>query len=816
MTSPALRALPLLALLLASLLTGCPTEADDDDTGGQPDDDVDDYESGCITVNGEQPGYAHLQDAITVASDGDTIEVCDGVFEGSVVVDRALTILGQGPDDSTLTGDINEMTVTIENTSDVTLSGFTIETTRNAVVVQLSDRVVLHDLVLEASGQTAISADGSQVQITDSTFREHPYAAVDAQGGSVEVTGCSFSDLTGYGVRLRSSHGLVQDSEFESVVPQPTSDDTDGTCIFADDSTLIAHGLTVAGCTRVGIYGIDSDLDISSTTIESCANGIAGITGGASSVTDCTLEETPMFGILLVDQDATIARNTISATDPGDDTCGIAVGSDNGTFEISDNTVSGYGQVGIWVQYPFSGTAPAGGSAVVRDNTVTDVALHGVLLQGLDTAEVSGNVLQDITWSGTGSLEGGYSDGFGLNLWDIGELTLSDNEISSVDVVGLYILDSEFTSTGDEISETGVWGILASGSSGTFEELLINNASIVGVDVRASSVDFVDALIRNGHQGVPPEYWNDGWPIYYYAHGAMFTDSQCSFVDSWFLDNDNWALELYDTDVLVEGTTFRGASDYGVYSVYAFGEIRDSTFEDMTYAIHLDSADQASQLGDLTVADNTFSDVYAAVYSSNLARTTVFEGNQVDSTTAYGLYLADSVADGARVEVRDNSFTTSAGSAIHASGIELQIEGANTIDDVHNGQAAVALDAITGTISGLAVTQASGSALTADGSDITITGCQLVGSAGPNLELRDSTVQVLDNPALSQAGAAGIKLEGVIQGSITGNTIEDNAAYGIHCDSADVSLDACDNTMAGNTPADLYEENGCALSCSVQ
>ncbi|MDP7113186.1 MAG: right-handed parallel beta-helix repeat-containing protein, partial [Myxococcota bacterium] len=534
---------------------------------------------------------------------------------------------------------------------------------------------------------------------------------------------------------------------------------------------------------------------------------------GGSSVTDSVLEDAPLFGVLLVDQDAVVSGNTVVATDPGEETVGIAVGGDNGDFEVRDNQVSGYGLMGIWVQYPFGGSTPIGGTAAVTGNTVTDVALYGVLATGLDEAEVADNLIQGITWGGELS-NGGYPDGFGLSLWDIGELAMSGNEVLDVDVVGIYVQESTFVSLDDQVSETGMWGILVSESSGTFERLLVNNTSVCGADVRTSSVEFVEAVFRNVQQGVPPEYWEDGWPVYYYAHGALFSDSQCSFVDSWFLDNQDYPLSINDTDVRVEGTTFRGASSYGVYSVYGFGEIRDSLFEDMTYAIHLDSSDEASQIGDLTVADNQFTGVYSALYSQALAGTTVFEGNQVDAVTGYGLYLTDTVADGAWIEVRDNSFSDLANSAVYASGVELEMVGANAVDGVQNGHSSIYLQQVTGMVSGLAVTDASGPGLTADSSDVTITGCQLVGSAGHNLELRDSTVQVLDNLALSQGGSAGIKLEGAVQGSITGNLIQDNGAYGIHCDSPDVALDTCDNTMGGNTPADLHEENGCSLSCT--
>ncbi len=754
------------ALLIGALL-GCPTGAGDDDSAGD-DDDVS-YEPGCITVNGVEPGFARLQDAIATAAAGDEIQVCDGEFEGSVVVEIPLTIRGEGPEDTVLVGDVNEMAVTIRDTADVTLSGFTIETSRDGVAVEASTGVVLEDLVVASSGQVGISADDSELRVADCELRDHPYAAVDVRDSTLVVTGSRFADLTGYGVRVRSSDARIEDSEFEGVVPQPESDDTDGSCVFADDSQLAIDAVEIAACTRVGVYAFDSDLALSSTTIRDCGNGVAGIGGSdGSSVVDSTIDQVPLFGVLLVDQDAVVSGNTIQSSDPTAEGFGVAVGGDNGEFEIRDNQVSGFGQIGIWVQYALDGTTPTGGDAVVTGNTISDAALYGALVTSLDTAEVADNRIDGVTWGGELS-DGGYVDGFGLNLWDIDELTLSGNEVVDVDVVGIYLRGSSFTSVDDQVGETGVWGILVTESSGTFDGLLVNNTSIFGVDARTSSLAFVDAVLRNAQQGVPPEYWEDGWPVYYYAYAALFSDSQCSFVDSWFLDNQDYTLALDATDVLVEGTTFRGGATYGVYSVYGFGEIRDSSFEDLSYAIHLDSADAASQIGDLTVADNLFSGVYSAVYGSSLAGTTVFDGNQVEATTGPALYLADSTPGDAWIEVRDSGFTDLAASAVYASGI-----------------------------------------------DLTVSGCDLVGAAGPNLDLRDSTVQVIDNPAISQSAGAGIKLGGVIGGSITGNTIQDNGAHGIHCDSPDVSLDACENAMAGNVPDDLYEENGCSLACSVQ
>ena len=83
-----------LALLGCSGTTEKDGSNDDTDTSGNIDDPV--YDPGCITVDGGG-GYAKLADAVTVASEGAIIELCDGTYEESVVVEKSVTIRGASP-----------------------------------------------------------------------------------------------------------------------------------------------------------------------------------------------------------------------------------------------------------------------------------------------------------------------------------------------------------------------------------------------------------------------------------------------------------------------------------------------------------------------------------------------------------------------------------------------------------------------------------------------------------------------------------------------------------------------------------------------
>src|SRR5689334_13569174 len=72
------------------------------------------------------PNYHSIQLAVTAASPGDTIVVCDGVYNEDVDVTKSVTLVGSGnsviqaPSSNPAGGDV----VTIRNGAVVTMSGF--------------------------------------------------------------------------------------------------------------------------------------------------------------------------------------------------------------------------------------------------------------------------------------------------------------------------------------------------------------------------------------------------------------------------------------------------------------------------------------------------------------------------------------------------------------------------------------------------------------------------------------------------------------------------------------------------------------------
>jgi len=809
---------------LVALASGCPQEetgdddAADDDTG-----DDDTHETGCITVNGEVPGYANLADAVDAAQDGDVIAICPGTYAGSVEVMESLTIIGEDPATTILDGDLNQIALTITGTSDVTISGVTLRSSRTAVAVELSDGVQMSNVVLDDSGQYALDIEGSEVGLTGVQMSNHPFAGVVANGSTLTVDQCSFDTIGGYGIRLSQSEASVTDSEFLAIaVPEPT-DEYDGTCVYSEEASgpVSVTSSTFDGCPRVAIYAFDTDLAVSDCSVADTNYAAVGIGAGetGSVVSDNTIEEARVWGIYLVEQDSDVSGNTLTVTDPGDNTYGILVGNLDGSFVVSDNDVSGYGRGGIWVQYPYEDSGPSGGTATVSGNVVSDIDYYGLLVTALDSAEVTGNQVSAITWGGA-LVGGSYGDGLGLYIVETDEVTLADNEVSDADVAGLVLIDTTFEASGDVVTGNHLFGVYVQEASGTFTELTADGNAIWAINAITAEVELASSTVSNTLPGVPPDQWEEPDPYEYSAYAISCSESQLRIVDSTFSDNDYMHVYSDATDFDVQTSGFYGPVTYGIYASYPLGSIASSTFEDATTAVYVSSIDSTLQLGDFEVTDCAFNATGNGVYAYYLAETLSVTGcafQQSDmgaGSDGYGVHAVDYMGgDGATVVIQDNTFDQMANSAIYAYGVEVDVSGANTVTAVDNAQPAVRLESATGTVSGLSISGGSGRGLQIQGSTLTVQDSSFLGSEDDNVYVNGSTVQLLDNLACSQGKSDGIRLEGTVGGMIVDNVIADNEEYGISCGSADVRLDACANSMSGNLLGDFLEESGCLLGC---
>jgi len=329
---------PRLLLLLASTFTAAALTACD---GGESKDNGDDtattpsttddtgtpttetiwWDEGCIAVSGAGAGFANLVDAVEVAVDGDTITLCDGTLSETIAITESLNLVGPGADLLIWTAPSNQPAITVSGTSGVTLSGFTVVSTRNGIEVASASDVTISDVTFAAIGNTGVKAqDVDFLTVQDSLFEAPPYGAVEVNGGSATVSGITVNGATAFAVHaIEGASVTVSGSAFNDTVYSGVNEDgtvgdgfavwgesgatlvTSGNTftnnflgIFANESSLLSTDDTFVG----GYYGIQSilgDMDVAGADITDPL--IGGIyhasTGTTASVSDSTISGDP-------------------------------------------------------------------------------------------------------------------------------------------------------------------------------------------------------------------------------------------------------------------------------------------------------------------------------------------------------------------------------------------------------------------------------------------------------------------------------------------------------------------------------------------
>ena len=861
-------------------LLGCPTEQDDDDSAGD-DDDTTNVETGCILLNGVEPGYARLADALVYAQDGDAITICAGEFVGSVVVERAVSITGAGVGQTTLVGDTNAMAVTV-TAAGVTLDGLSIQSSRNGVVAANVTGLTLQNLDISGTGQYAIAVEGGAVTVDNVIMAGNPFAAINAQFASVTVTNSQITNGEGYGIRLVDSVASISDTLIEGVAVPESSDEYDGTCIYAEESTgaLVLDNVDLSGCARVAIYTFDTDIQMTHSSVVESNYAIVAIAGSedGSVITDNTFTDIPVYAVYLMEMDADISRNEIISSNAIDeDSIGIYVGNTDGTFIVEDNVVEGYKRYGIIVQ-PQYDPEPSGGTAQINRNTVRDCTWFGIWAMQLDELWFTNNTVDGIAWSTDMYDEYTYYIEGGVLISDVEQVTMAENVIQNVELIGLYISNSTFTSEDDEITETQMWAGYVADSAGTIDNIHVHDLDINGFFIYTASVDVTNSTFEAMRDAVPPNQWdlpeeeqyayggpgiqyyeaqglvtgntfqdNEDRGLYIYAanvtaennefynnyYGVYFSgnadDGYPILIQNNIFGDHGWtAMYGYRTDAQVTNNVFSGPNGMAFYSSSFYGSFDNNEITTTGTAIQTYTYDIADMLAPSTYADNTFAGCASGITSSYFAGELVISGNSFEAVQS-PIFLNDYYPGDESLLMVDNTFVDTPGIPIVVEDyIELTISGANVISGTTSGTAVDLQNITLGVVDGLTVSGCAGDALTLTGGDYTVTASSLTAATGAGIVADgsldvdlDGTVDpvniLLDsNLAVSANGTHGIRLVGTVTGDINGNTIEDNTEYGIACDGSLVTLTSCSNTQSGNLLGDYLEQNGCVLGCTLE
>lgn len=299
------------------------------------------------------PDYATVAAAVAAARAGATITVCRGVYPGTVVIDKALTLRGaqhgrtarSGRDDRTAESVIDGAGRAgfeiMGTTSGVTIDGFTISGSGSDAV--------------PANGVGA-SRGGGGFTIANNIISGSTYGLSISAGGAAPsvVTGNRFVDNNRTGVRGGS--GI-----FVCCGP--------GGALSITDNLFSGH--------RAAAVNVAGDRDRPSTGLR---------VEGNRSVDDAT------FAVIVNARDAVVADNAVVRTPQGTAPVGsgILVGGHDDGLRIVRNTVTGGAAVGIRISDLY-GSRDTG--LVVSANTVSG-RQNGLELAGQTAGSVTGNVIE--------------------------------------------------------------------------------------------------------------------------------------------------------------------------------------------------------------------------------------------------------------------------------------------------------------------------------------------------------------------------------------------------------------------------------------
>jgi parallel beta-helix repeat protein len=160
-----------------------------------------------ITVCPQGCHYSKIQQAISVASEGDTIQVGAGTYQENLTITKRLTLQGEGKDKVTIQG-----TVTILSTKLVTLSGFTVKGGQG-VYIEDSTTVVLSDNAFVESTVEGLLARSSSITVRGNLIsRNKSYGLLLILGSKAFITGNTITSNGGDGINIVASQADIRDN----------------------------------------------------------------------------------------------------------------------------------------------------------------------------------------------------------------------------------------------------------------------------------------------------------------------------------------------------------------------------------------------------------------------------------------------------------------------------------------------------------------------------------------------------------------------------------------------------------------------------
>ena len=623
------------SVLFLMFLAGCPANVPKDDTGGGGDDtgtNPTSFEPGCITVDGAG-GYAYINDAITVASEGSVIDICAGAYEEAVTVTKGVTIQGESTDSVTITGPGSDVPLTIV-AANVTVSGLTLESPRTGIVLDGATDATLTDVTVASAGSWGLSSTSSTATISGLTIVEPAAGGVEVSGGSLDFASSSIESPASFGFDISDADVSLADSNISDVV-MLSDDVSDGYFVNMDGGSLTLTNTTLNVAGGIGIYASAADISMTDTTITDAYYLGLFAFESTYALDGVEIMGSVLNGIYAEGSSFSMANSTVTTGKKG--SCSYLYdewGTDNNpwcgamlvsadTIDLEEVNVSGYENYGMLLQ-PYDEDMAA---TTIVGGSVTDTGRWGAYLyntQGTITDfEVSSNREPE-----TEDPCSSYVDrGVGL-LLVYPDMTVDSSTFSGNEGWGVTSLYGTTTVTNSTFDGNACTGFVNYANLGTFTGNTFTNGSNYGGIYDSSGV-----LVVTGNTFTA----NHAGSMYSYEHkGVTYEYGYTSGQGQDIIGSSTGS-------ATITGNTFSDGDSSLTFYTPVEVEVTDNTWSGYEGAIFY--AYQASEDSPAYFADNVIEDVVGPVAEVYYGAMDV-ANNTVGATRISDEITYESYADG--------------------------------------------------------------------------------------------------------------------------------------------------------------------------
>ncbi len=333
--------------------------------------------------------FTSIQQAIDNASDWDTIHVLAGKYEENMVIDKKLTLIGEGRENVTINNTINDPTLqktVVEITASwVTFRGFNIEDGGRGIEITGSNCQIESNTVRGSRWEGISNSDGSNNIIKDNIVENIVFGyggngIVSAYGSGNLIESNQVNDNAGLGIEIAGGTGNIVKKNVVS------NNHYEGIAVSWGDGSVVENNVVIDNKgLGISARGGTNNIINNNTLINNSINIYDGI-----EVLNNTLNGQ---GVYYFDGISGTKNSPILI----DGNAGMVILRDCHYFKIQNNIMD-YGGVYLW----------SGSNIIIENNTITHNVEHGITLWGPNNTVIrniiSNNSVSGIHISGT---EGG-------------------------------------------------------------------------------------------------------------------------------------------------------------------------------------------------------------------------------------------------------------------------------------------------------------------------------------------------------------------------------------------------------------------------